>query len=333
VQAVKFLDDDGQFLMSVDILTSSTFSELVGLEKTCSPPSGGYVGCYEDQIWGRDDFLLSDALEWAGDDWRQDFDKRWGLGGNKAPEGVDQSDWIEFRKWADLAQKVASIGERLVRAKGIGPDRIAAATQLANDAATFSDQLAETVGTLRRTNPEAADMIERFFSEGGIDLPTTKLSLYRAGLQEAAWRLIPSISAAGDRLHTLASHAQRAPGARVASYLAKVARCYVFDLTPELTVMARAAMEAALIDAGAGDDEVLQLVGSGKANRIGLEKLIDYWNARGVLVGDRHAAAKWIKERGDEAVHMAPDLAPSPDETILKLMLVVAAVLSSRTAS
>lgn len=289
------------------------------------------MGCYEDQIWGRDDFLLDDALEWAGDDWRQDFDKRWGLSGNIPPEGVGQSDWIEFRKWADLAQKVASIGERLVRVKGVGPDRIAAAGQLVNDAAAFSAQLADTVAALRENNPDAAEMIESFFVEGGIDLPTTKLSLYRAGLQQAAWRLMPSVSAAGGRLHTLASHAQRSPGPRVASYLAKVARCYVFDLTPELTVMARAAMEAALIDAGAGDDEVLRLVGSGKANQIGLEKLIDYWNARGVLVGDGFAAAKWIKDRGDEAVHMAPDLAPSPDETILKLMLVVSVVLKSQS--
>lgn len=109
---------------------------------------------------------------------------------------------------------------------------------------------------------------------------------------------------------------------RVRAYLARVSRCFILDLEPELTIMARAVLEAALGAAGI-DDAIERVREVKKARWAGLSIMIEAASLAELLDEEGRIAAEAVSEAGNYAVHNAPGTGPKAEEILAKLKLVL----------
>jgi hypothetical protein len=126
-----------------------------------------------------------------------------------------------------------------------------------------------------------------------------------------------------ERVEALVGHLARSPAERSSRYLRLVSRCYLLGLVPELAVMARAAVEAALEDVGT-DESIRQRVGGKHA--VGLGQRIEYCRSVGIFDSTAYKSAMRLKDDGDDTVHNVPQHAPPADETLMRLMTVLRAL-------
>jgi hypothetical protein len=107
---------------------------------------------------------------------------------------------------------------------------------------------------------------------------------------------------------------------RVRGYLKRVAECLVLGLSKEAAVMSRAALEAALYSrlAEVPPDELRGSVAGANSDRNPTlhHRLLLAENSDWLATEDRdvdgqstYDAGRWLKNQGDEAVHVSPGLA------------------------
>jgi hypothetical protein len=286
------------------------------------------MGRYEDTIANNSRFSLDDAFDDAESDYRDDFMDYWGFESQAPPTDLDHDDWLEYRKIYGLATQIAEAASTLLQRKGLGTDRLALPQLLAQEAAGTQEEVTKFLAAVKQHQPDAwAKAYQLLLPYHPAD-PRTKYNVFRNTLQLEAARLFPSWPGKlADRLQVLVAYLVRYPNARTASYLARVATCYVREMRPEFAVMARAVLDTAL-EEFVEDATVRELVG---ANRhVGLERRIEYCSATGVFDKDATAAATLVREAGDDAIHTAPGLEPDLESLLAALVTTLTSIEKSR---
>ncbi len=134
--------------------------------------------------------------------------------------------------------------------------------------------------------------------------------------------VIHDVPPAADRARELLTFVTHAKPGRVAQrYLSRVARCFTWGYEAETFILCRSVLEQVLEEAVPDSDVFTAFAWKPEAFPLPRRKVLAKKDAFGVAIGDRiHAArvlgklteedadfAKLIRDRGDKAVHDAPD--------------------------
>jgi hypothetical protein len=164
-------------------------------------------------------------------------------------------------------------------------------------------------------------MVERLLKEGGD--AGRKERLFRTAVQIHAWPVFgTSPGLLARRCLELLDHLVRCKGLRAREYLSRVAACYVRGMRPEMAVMSRAVLEAALEDLDL--EERVASIREVKGKRYdSLTDWIDAASAAGAIDEEGRLAAETVRDAGDTAAHKAPGLVPPEAEVLQALKTVL----------
>ena len=273
------------------------------------------MGLYSEQIAQSSSFDLDAALASALDEYMTDFTDHWGFTANAPPAWLSHDDWIEYRRVYGFAEKIGKAAASLLQKKGLGKGPIENVEEWHREAAKRQRQVDELWIQIK-DKLEGPDWWKIYVAlqPGHPADPRTTRDVFDTVLQIEAVGLFPYSPASTARaLQDLAKHLIRYRNERTAAYLARVARCFVFDMRPELAVMARAVLDAALEDL-ADDAAVRQAVGS--TGDVTLERRIEFCRARGIFADDEYRAAHGLRTAGRDAAHVMPGIEPDPMQII-----------------
>ncbi len=290
------------------------------------------MGAYRYLIESSPGFSLGAALEFAESDFEEDFLKVWGLDADAPPEGVERDDWLACRRIYGIASQIAEVALLLVRQKGIGPQRLATGSQLADEARSRDEQLSELLESVEpHLAPEVFARVRDQLEAPSASDPRSHRDIFVNTLQFAARRIFPpSLDEVASRLEALVRYVVGSQNDRTNAFLGRVANCYCLGLRTELAVMARAVLDTALQDV-VPDDSVRQALKTPKHQRVGLSSRLQYLDNFGLVAkAARHAMGR-IKTAGDNAVHTTPGLEPDPDSIMSDLVTALGAVDGLRT--
>ena len=274
--------------------------------------------------FGKSDF--SYELGWFRDDFETEFDRYWWLDSPSPPDDSSADAWRALVQVRDLADSVASVAKSLLRRRGLGASRLQAGAQLAAEADRMEKNVAlileRAKGMAGLTDVQRAKLAEALESPGSIDDPRARYLVFIARLQQHAhdeYNRSPARMA--ERIQRLVRYLVQFPGERAHAYLGRVAECFVLDMRAELAVMTRAVLESAIEDV-VQEETVRAALRLGSNERVGLSNLIAYCenHRHGPVFGAKAtAAAKRIKEAGDDAAHLVPGLEQNPEELLSDL--------------
>ena len=272
---------------------------------------------FEEEIRRDATFSLADALDWAETDFRDEFISHWGLEATEPPPHVSYDDWRQLRQLFGLAAQVAQVGTTLVKKKGLGPHRLAEPDVLANEAATFQEQVNGVLRSVEeKLGREVANKAFWKLLPQTPNDPRTRSSIYRTSLELEASRLFAQpVNVLAQRLQSLLPHLVNAQNERVSAYLGRVTTCFCLGLTSELGVMARAVLEAALKDRIATDDRVRSALSIRSSDRVSLEMRLRYLDTFDLASKDERRAMDRVKSIGDGVAH--PIDAPFSDQAAI----------------
>lgn len=278
------------------------------------------------------DGSLEDALEGAQENYTHEFRQYWGLEDDEPPEHLETAAWREYRNLYRLVQKLANGVESLVRPRRVPDEKLEELEYVREEAKRFAEKIRRLQKRLREELPkeEYWDLIEALRPVEPED-PRTKKSFLDNCMQIEATRLFPTSSwRMGRRMWRLLDRLVESPGMRTSAYLSRVAECYVRGMSPEMAVMARAVLEAAL-EEHVPDNAVQQTVGPGKNGRITLNRRREAARAIGIFNESEYQASGRVKDAGDEAAHVAPNLQSDPDDILDDLISALGALEDAET--
>ncbi len=281
------------------------------------------MGRFEDGVAASSAFSLDDAFDIAESEYAEDFRAYWGFDTKQTPEGLEEDEWRELQRMQGLAHQIAEVAASLLQRKGLGKDRLLEPQLLASEAERANVLVHQFLDMVSKEDWVAAH--QALLPTDPSD-PRTRFNVFRNALQLEAARLFPySPAQTASRLSSLVQFLVRFPGSRAAAYLSRVAKCYVLDMRPELAVMARAVLDAA-IEEFADDASVRRLLRLSSNERIGLDARIQFCAVTGAFDEACVRAARIVKRAGDTAVHSAPGLEAVADEILEALTVALAAL-------
>jgi len=284
---------------------------------------------FEDNIAGDSRFSLANALEYAESEFREDFLDHWGLEDDECPETLDHDEWIECRTIYDLAKQIAGVATTLLHRKGLGGDRLARPELWRAESSERQQKVEKLLETIAHLPDSLRWQIEKALSPTDPSDPRTKYNIFRNSMQLHAAELVRiSVGDIADRLVALVNHLARSADARTASYLERVAKCYVLNLPTEFAVMARSVLDSA-IESRVDNEAVVALLGPRGRNGIGLKRRIEYCAATDIFDSETERAATRVRETGDDAVHLVPGIKYEMDSLLEDLIKCLAAIDST----
>ena len=285
------------------------------------------MGAYRYLIESSPGFSLGLALEFAESDFREDFVDAWGLEADAPPEGIDHDDWLTCRRVYGIADQVANVALLLVRRKGLGPQRLAIGSQLAEEARSREEQLNELLEAVKpHLTSEAFARVQNQLETPSASDPRSHRDIFTNTLQLAARRIFPpSLDEVALRLEALVRYVVGSQNDRTNAFLSRVATCYCLGLRTELAVMARAVIDTALQEVVL-DENVRPALRLPSHQRVGLSSRIQYLDNFGLFSADERRSMLRIKDAGDNAVHTTPGLEPEPDSIMSDLVSALAVV-------
>jgi len=286
---------------------------------------------WQDLFAADTQFSLVDALEITQNNYIDDYREYWGINAKSCPEHLAVEEWLRLKETFGLGEKLAVLARSLVRGRGVGSgplaqaDLIAAESQRQVELAHAIDKVAS-----ERDNPELREFARWLSSPTQIHDPRTIAGVLGNAIQiTMAEKVLPSLAEVSERAAMLAKLSIKVGNERVKAFLVSVSRCYCFDLGPELAVMCRAAMEAAL------DDVVSDAMVREKARAtgpIGLQAKIDAFSANYHVAGDVSRLMNGIKVDGDTNIHDVPGIHAPAHEQVERLLGVLESIYSSASS-
>jgi hypothetical protein len=276
-------------------------------------------------IWNDTNLTLADALEMTEDNFYQDYRRTWGLDGNGPADGISHDDWLQIMRVYGLGEQVGQIAAKLVAKKGFGPGKFAEIANLSDEAKRHEEMLRRVREiAAAKGEDDLAHLIDRFLlMPSGPSDPRTREGVFENALQFTINDLfMPSLVRVSKRARQLAAVALKVENPRIQAYLSRVARCYCLDQGPEMAVMCRAVISAALEEL-VDDDAVLRVRFVAGGSRIGLEARIDTLESVDAISPACNRALRFLKKTGDEAVHNTPGLEPPIEEMLDALVTAV----------
>jgi hypothetical protein len=250
-----------------------------------------------------DSILCDFAQEWA------DY---WGIGEDHAPDHLDVEDWETANEMVVQARRICDAAVALSR-RGL-PDQLRGLPEvLQSEAEAESRARKEALEEARRVlDPEFMESETWKRIEWQLRwLPgeaKARRLLFEAAPQlylfEAFGQMPETLTR---RTFELLAYLVRAKDITTREYLRRVALCYIRDMTPELAVMSRAVMEAAMRAEELGLEARVEanLRTGGKRHPV-LADWIQAASDEGLLDVDARMAAERLKNHGNDAIHNVP---------------------------
>jgi hypothetical protein len=247
------------------------------------------LGTYEP------DGNLSSYLELHVGNWETDFEEYWGLLAAEPPEGVEPADW-------ELARLLDLVGRNLVGCAQM----LTARPELAH--------------VLRRSHPDEDPI-------GSLrDLSSYNVSRDRCEIQ-LAWEATSLLGAAKTRsMELLLFLSAFTLSPRAAAYLDRATQLYIWGFDPEVAVMCRAVLEAAL-EERIDESELLSL--GQRRGKFGFQfyQYVEAAAQKGLISPENRKFADQIREAGNKAVHVSPGLEPEPFWLLASLTILLRDIL------
>lgn len=279
-------------------------------------------------------YTLDDVVSDAADHFSSSWKKFWGIDAADAPDHLDPDDWKTANELHAIASRiyraaVSLLDERLPRTLRERPSLL---EEEARDEKLGRERVAEELrqrafeeGRTGENWDGLKDLLEESFrlqsEEGEAE---KRVKLFQTAVQVYAYPDFGSPPAqVASRLLDLLEFLVRTKGERTRQYLTRVASCYVRGMLPELAVMARAVMEAALKGLPSVDERLGQQASGRRAN---LADRIEAAVREGILDTEGRIAAGRIIEAGNHAIHRRPQLALEAHAILADLRLVLTQV-------
>ena len=247
--------------------------------------------------------------------------EHWGIGHEFAPSSIDPDMWEDANRFFADANRICEI---LYTSTGRQPPPALRELRdkLEEDTDREIGEWNEEFENIEALVGESArvELEEKHWNKD-LEAPM-RLALFDTSMQIFAYKYFGTH--AGDlaaRAVELVRSMIRVKGEAARQYLGRVAVCYVHDMRPELAVMARAVMEAAL---RACVDETT-VSARGKRH----PTLIDWVEAartNEILPHEAYEAALRVKRGGDDGIHNIPQQAPERQVTLAQLITVLEAI-------
>lgn len=259
------------------------------------------------------------------EEFRSEWERHWGLGGD-APKDKSVDDTLDIRS-------LYATADRLVRAaEALDPSRLpdnkrSLPAWLAEDAEAERASLQELMDGLRTmepfTDPSLRTRLHRALREGSSPAQQKEL-FFRTAVEFMVFeRLAPRPGLMASRTLQLLPFLMQTRSGRARQYLARVARCFILDLRPELVIMCRAVLDAALEDAELDSAVVTRIRDAQGSSNSMLTVRIEAARETNVLdVGGRQAAID-VRDAGNDAVHNVPSQVPEPFTILTSLRTVL----------
>jgi hypothetical protein len=273
------------------------------------------MGVFEGILDETAGYDLDCAVDWILQDYPEDFEAFWGIRDANPPEDMDLDDWLEYQRLYALAADIAEAARSMVRPSGVDNDLHVFTSTLAQAAQKKKREIDEILATIKdQVSEQQYWELDRILETFGPSDPRTKHSFFRCALQvHAARDFLGWPAAFAAKMTILVKYLIRSPSNRVRAYLARVAECYIRDMTPEFAVMCRAVLDAFLGELYS-DELVRKKIGP--KGRVGLDARIQTAYAVGYLDDQLFDAARRIKRSGDDAIHLAPGLQLGADQLL-----------------
>lgn len=287
---------------------------------------------YEDTIRGNASFSVDDAVDDAFSNYLDDFEAVYGFADTEPPEDISFDDWRDLRQIHGVAQKIAQIGATLLRRKGFGDHKMEMPDVLATEADNMQANVHQLLKVIRDTQPDLETKAWFALLPYLPNDPRTRNHVFKITLQVEAAKLFETpYSKMATRLRELARCAVVFPGSDASEYLSRAARCYVLDMPPEFAVMGRAVLDTALGDLYSYKD-VIDEVGSGKGDHVGLTRFIECAVSKGLFDEEVRVAAHVVKDAGDAAAHGRLDEVPAIDVLLDALATVLKSIAAGSSS-
>lgn len=250
---------------------------------------------------------LDIALRASREFFEKEFVALWNLRGAAPPEDVTDEEWWELHRLHDLARRLAVATASLFRPSTLSNTELAEPEWLEQKEEEETARIEEMVRRAVETVEEGDRALVE--SELRSALPRDEAFRHRFFLTSfqiwSAGEFMPSLFKTARRQLDLVPFLTDVRRPTLNRYLARVARCYVWDLRPELAVMCRAVLEEAFRQR-MPEEELRRALDRPGHRRITLGLWIDEATATGVLDEEESAAARRIRDRGSDAAHGRP---------------------------
>lgn len=261
-----------------------------------------------------------DGVFWMGfDDYPEDFRRYWGLDSKHAPEHLDPDDWDRYRRLDEVARRIAALATSLARPPKLPDEVLATPKRLDEGVARGRARMNELIDKVSSGNPDLIRILSSFPTLRPPEERDRRFFYAALQLHLAGFVVWPRSLA--EKVTTLTGFAVRVDSHRAREFLGRVSRCYLYGMDAELAVMARASLEAVL-EERLDEQEVRKMRRIPKHLRVGLADLIAVADGT-ILSTEGAAAARKLKQVGDEAVHVSSQMAAKPEETLANLTVVL----------
>jgi hypothetical protein len=265
------------------------------------------------------DLDLQEFMDRMFDDYPDEFRRYWGLDAEYSPEYMEPDDWERYQRLDNVARRVAHLAVSLARPPRLPEADLELPLALRAEAARGRAEIAKIVDHIRATSPDDRGLflaLASLKSQEEVDH-----AFFRSALQIYLAEYLVWPSDLASRVVTLTKFAARVQGQLAREFLGRVSRCYLYAMDAELAVMARAAL-AAVLEHYLDETQVRNVRHIPRHLRIGLADYIEV--ADGTLLPESAArSARKLKQWGDDAAHVSPQLVGSRDEILEHLTAVL----------
>jgi hypothetical protein len=274
----------------------------------------------EDPAWvANSDYVAFKGMAYAA--FEVGWKEHWGIGHEFAPSSIDPDMWEDANRFFADANRICEI---LCTSTGRQPPP--ALRELSDKLKEDSDR---EIKEWFEEFEEIEALVDESAREPAIEKHANKdleapmrLALFDTSMEILVYKYFEIHT--GDlaaRAVELVRSMIRVKGEATRQYLGRVAVCYVNDMRPELAVMARAVIEAALRDCV--DETTVSTRGKRHPK---LHDWIEAARTNEILPHEAYKAAHDVRQAGNDVIHTIPQQAPERQVTLAQLITVLEAI-------
>lgn len=279
---------------------------------------------------------LDDEFDSVLCDYPEEWALYWGIGSEHAPAHLKVEDWEKANEMVAHARRLCDAAIALSR-RGL-PDQLRTLPGILQSEATAEREArkASMREARRKLTPEVMESeewkrIERHVASFRGEAEARQ-RLFEVAAQLYVFEAFGQMpDALTQRTLDLLGYLVHAKDITTREYLRRVAHCYIRDMAPELAVMSRAVMEAALRTDELGlEHRVEKNINALNKRHPQLADWIQAASDEGLLDVDARLAADQIRDHGNHAIHNVPQQAPDSTAVLELLVRVLESLHRSR---
>jgi hypothetical protein len=268
---------------------------------------------------------FDDRVQELIEEFRSEWERHWGLGRNP-PRDQSVDDTLEIRSLYATADRLVRAAEAL-DPSGLPHGKRSLPGWLAENAEAERASLQELMDGLRTVEPFTDPSLWTRFQQALREKSSPdqqKELFFRTAVEFKLFeRFAPRPGAVASRALQLLPFLMQTRSGRARQYLTRVARCFILDLQPELVIMCRAVLDAALEDADLDSTVVARIREVQGGSNSMLTVRIEAAKQTHVLDVSAYRAAIQVRDAGNDAVHNVPGQVPEAFSILSSLRTVL----------